>query len=177
MPTNALSHGLRVIGQELEKREVSDFEVFSTTDGYRVRGDLPPEPSMEPAPNAGWSLSKLFRRQPDDGEAQAEATASEPQAWEQEYTWSDIGRLDDVYRTQRRGTSGLPDSYSTSQVLRVIGAYVEQRHWTVDAVSRRGPLLEIRHRDEYGHPQTAEHRYSELYDFAHRLHGRRAAAR
>ena len=84
--------------------------------------------------------------------------------WECTYSQSDIERLDDVYKAQR-AKSAVPDDYSTSQVLRVVGAYVEQRHWSLVAVSRTREMIEIRHRDASGELQAWGQKYAELYDF------------
>ena len=165
MPTNAQSHGLRVIGQELEKRKVIDFEVFSTSDGYRVRGEMPPEPVDAPPPATGF-FRKLFNRQADEAALQAQAAPPQPVAWEQEYSWSDIEQLDDEYRTQRRGVSGSPNDYATSQILRVVGAFVEHKHRTMAEVTRKGPFLKIGHEGHRGDRQTDAYKYADLYDFA-----------
>ena len=96
--------------------------------------------------------------------------------WEGTYSQSDIERLDSWHKEQRT-RSAMPDDYATSQVLRVVGAYVEQRNWVLVAVSRTREMIEIRHRDASGELQAWGHKYAELYDFCfHMSRARKAEA-
>src|SRR5687767_8058796 len=123
MAASTESARLRVVGQELEQKKISDFDVFVEEGGYRVRGYVPPAPPKVVAPPKR-KLSDLFKPKP----AVIPEPAPEPEEWEQSYSRADIDRLDDLHQAQRRGT-GAPDPYALSQVLRVVGAYVEDRRW------------------------------------------------
>ena len=174
MATSTESARLRVVGQELEQRKISDFEVIVEQDGYRVRGN---KPAVVPdaAPKPGWSLRGLFKPKPEppcpDPEPEEESAT-----WDCWYTHADIERLDAWYSTQRT-RSGVPDDYAASQVLRVVGAYAEQRHWVLTGVSRTHQTIEIRYRDARGELQVSEQKYADLYDFGfHMSRARKAEA-
>jgi hypothetical protein len=172
MATSTESARLRVVGQELEQRKITDFEVFVDEDGYRVRGRVPPPPpKIVPPPK--WKLGDLFKAKTPAIEPDPNP---EPEEWEQRYSRSDIDRLDDSYKARRTKT-GVPDDYAVSQVLRVVGAYAEERRWVLTGVNRKRQMIEITHRDAGGQLQTSEQKYAELYDFAmHMYKGRSARA-
>jgi len=86
------------------------------------------------------------------------------ETWACNYSHSDIDRLDDWYRALRK-SSGLPDDYAPSQVLRVVGAYAEQRKWTLESVSRSRQVIDITHRNADGVVETTSQKFAELYDF------------
>lgn len=165
MAATTQSARLRVLGQELAQRKICDFEITVDTDGYLVRGFGIQEPAAVPAaPRAKWSFRDLLKPRtavpvPDDD--------CGPGEWEQHYTWSEIDRLDGWYRAKRL-RPGTPDDYSASEVLRVIGAYVEQRHWNLVGVSRNRQTIGIRHEDQ-GELRTAEQNYADLYDFSYHM--------
>lgn len=158
---------LRVVGQELAQRKICDFEVTVDPDGYHVRGFGIQEPAKQPpAPRGKWSLRGLLK--PRTAAPPPEDEDCGPGEWEQHYTLSDIDRLDGWYRA-RRARAGTPDDYSASEVLRVIGAYVDQRHWKLVGVSRSRQTIGIQHEDSQGQLQTAEQNYADLYDFSYHM--------
>jgi len=167
------------VGQELEQRRICDFEVLVDDDGYRVRGTVPPTPMLPPpmlmppvqTGRTTWSLRGFFKK------PEVENPCPDPEmraeTWECSYSRSDIDRLDDWYRTLPK-SSGLPDDYAPSQVLRVVGAYAEQRKWTLESVSRTRQVIDIRHRDADGVVETTSRKFAELYDFCfHMSRGRK----
>jgi len=172
MATRTESARLRVIGQELEQRKISDFEVFVDDDGYRVRGSVPPPPpKIVPPPK--WKLADVFKPK---AAAEPVNPNPEPENWEQRYSRADIERLDDSYASQR-AKAGVPNDYAVSQVLRVVGAYAEERRWVLTGVNRKRHLIEIQHRDAGGQLRTSEQKYSDLYDFSiHMFKARNAGA-
>jgi hypothetical protein len=165
-----MSQGLRVIGQEFEKIQVADFEVTVDEEGCHVRGSLPPAPPAPPPPqpNGGWSLKRLFKGG-DPAPSVAPEPEPQPRTWEHRYAWADLDRLDEEYRSARRRAAGVPDDYSPSHMLRVVGAYVEGQRWTLVGVSRNRQLIDIRYRRSDGRVDTVSQRFAEFYDFAVRL--------
>jgi len=164
------SENLRVVGQEFEKNEVSDFEVFFEADGCRVRGTLPPRaPEPAPQPSRRWSLKGLLGSSASAVQTPPEETAQQSEVWERRFTWSDLDALREQYRAQRSGARRTPDDYATSQVLRVVGAYVERQHWELEGVTRARHLIEIRYRRPDGRVEAVSQPFSEFYDFSVRL--------
>jgi hypothetical protein len=161
MATSTESARLRVVGQELEQKKVSDFEVFVEAGGYRLRAPLPPAPPPVVAPPKR-KFTDLFKARPN---VAAVEPNPEPEEWEHTYSEADIEQLDELYRAR----------YALSHVLRVVGAYVEDRRWTLSGVSRKRQKIEIRHHDAAGELRTSTQQYAELYDFA--MHMSRARGR
>jgi hypothetical protein len=159
MAITSESARLRVLGQELEQRKITDFEIHIDDNGYRVRGTLPPAPAVE-APKPSWSIRGLFKPKIDP----CPEPEPDDDVWECIYSTDEIERLDGWYRALRK-RAGMPDDYAPSQVLRVIGAYTEDRRWTLASVSRTKELIEIRHRDAAGSEHFVSQKYAELYDF------------
>ena len=180
MAASTESARLRVVGQELEQRRICDFEVFVDGEGYRVRGTVeaaapqPPETAPVPTSKPAWSLRSFFRK------PEVENPCPEPtvpaETWECTYSHSDIDSLDDWYKTLRK-SSRLPDDYAPSQVLRVVGAYAEQRRWTLESVSRSRQVIDIRHRTAEGVVETTSQRFAELYDFCFHMSRQRKPLR
>jgi hypothetical protein len=169
MASSTESARLRVVGQELEQQKILNFEVLVDEDRYRVRGYAPTAPREVPPPPKR-KLSDLFKSKP----VEVPAPDPEPALWERVFSLSDIERLNDRHKTQRT-TTGVPNDYAVSQVLRVVGAYVDDRRWVLAGVNRQSQTIEIRHRDASGQLQTSSQKYADLYDFA--MHMSRARAR
>jgi hypothetical protein len=167
--TGTESARLRVLGQELEHKRITDFEVVvENNGGYIVRGQVPPSSKIG---RSKRRLGGLFRKKDHAAELDPHVEAGK---WERRFSGSDLDRLDDDYRA-RRMKAGRPDDYSVSQVLRVVGAYVETRRWVLAGVNRTRQQIEITHRDASGHVRRSQHTYAALYDFALRLHDGRSA--
>lgn len=166
LETGTESARLRVLGQELEQKKITDFEVSVETDGYRVRAQIPA--SSHANGLSKWTFKGLLKSMT------AAAGRNSSAEWEQRYSRADLDRLNGWYKTQRRA-AGLPDDYSVSQVLRVVGSYVAARRWVLTGVNRRSLIIEITHRDENGQVRTSAQPYAALYDFAIHMHGGRDA--
>jgi hypothetical protein len=176
MAITAPSQRLRVVGQEFEKNKVSDFEVFLQADGCQARGTVPPQPvEAPPQPSRKWSLRRLFKSETEDVEPEIAEAVSQSETWERTYTWSELDQLDQEYRIQRSGSGTTPNDYATSQILRVVGAYAERKHWTLMSVALAHQFLKIQYREPDGRLETASHKYAELYDFSFQLYKSRKA--
>jgi hypothetical protein len=128
--------------------------------GYRVRGTATHAPPPVNTPRPAWSIRGLFKAKADPC---PEPDASDG-AWECEYSVAEIERLDGWY-TALRKRSGMPDDYAPSQVLRVVGAYAEDRKWALQVVRRTKGVIEIQHLDAGGGVHVSSQKYADLYDF------------
>jgi hypothetical protein len=81
------------------------------------------------------------------------------------YTPGDIDRLDKQGRRRRRDKSRTPDFYTLSQILRTVGAYVDQKGALLLAVSRSGSRLTIQYKMGEGQLTIENHDVPSLYNF------------
>lgn len=154
---------LRVLGQELEQKGITDFAVVVERDGYHVRGQVPPPSRID---RFKRKLGGLFGFKTSAVEPDPYLDPYvEAGEWARRYSESDLARLDDTYKARRTKT-GMPDDYAVSQVLRVVGAYVEARGWVLIGINRTCDLIEITHHDAGDQVRTSVQTYAALYDFA-----------
>jgi hypothetical protein len=157
------SQALRIIGQELENHQVFDFTITREDDAFSVEGKKKAVPRQEKTePQSLWK--RLFQqpeepvRKPPDAESV-----------QLHFTVEDLAQLDRRAGAQRPSTRNLPDDYSTSNILRVVGAFVDQFQGTVTRLVKEGGGLVI----EYEKPgvglQVEERLISTFYDFSTRL--------
>ena len=162
------SRTLRTIGQDLERIPMADFDLELSGEMCVVRGTaelpIPGEPAE--AENSR-GLKGWWRRFKEADPEPRPKTAPTPV--ERVYRLEDIQRLDEEGRSRRQAPGGNPDLYSTSQMLRVTGAYFEGRRCRLVSLLKNGAALRFDYLDGSGNRQTEKRAYSELYDFGFRL--------
>ena len=146
---------LRTIGHDLEKYRVVTCDLTLENDLYRVNG------RALPATKARQGLSewvrKFFVKEHDSPHPDSITNRIELR-----YSMADIRALDAEVRNRRSFAPEVPDPLCISQLLRVIGGFMDKRvdeellgvwiddRWvTITHVSRNGRLLKTRHDIEY----------------------------
>lgn len=123
---------LRAIGQDLEERECSKFRLEKRHEMYVVQGQAE-HSTLERSPVSFFkdvkirSLLKIFGIQ----HAKAEADP-----FEVYYTAEEISRLENRGQSLRGSFSGVPELLSLSQILRAVGAYIDEKGGRLLCVSR-----------------------------------------
>lgn len=149
MSLNSNSRTLRAIGQALEEQHLEDFDLKNQNGDFVVRG-------RQALPEGGEKLIRdiltRLRREPGG-------------FVELHYTQDDIDRLEDKGRSRRRDNGGMPDFYALSQMLRTVGAYVDQKQADVLELSRDGPRLTIQYKLGEGQLTIEAHELTSLYKF------------
>lgn len=86
------------------------------------------------------------------------------------YTGEDVDRLDEEGRAKRLDKNAMPDFYRLSQILRTVGAYVDEKGGDLLGVSRSGSRLTIEYKMRKGQltietqEVTSLHKYfTEMY--------------
>jgi hypothetical protein len=77
-------------------------------------------------------------------------------------------------REKRRGGEQAPDSHSVSQVLRVIGTILDQKHGHMSCVSKDEQVVTLEYKLPSGRMATEEYDVPTLYDFWVRMYKKRS---
>ena len=137
---------LRAIGDDLESKEIEDFELKSDGINYLMRVEAwepPPKKLATDVLIEGLHTlwQKLQRREP---------RPVFPADFEQRYTPEDIDRLDREGRTRRQPSQKMPGTESVSQILRAVGAYLDLKGTHLLELSKRGPWITLRYKTAEG---------------------------
>lgn len=148
---------LRAIGQALEAKRISVFELQSQGDRYVIRGDPEKDPSL---------LGRLR-------EWQDRLKFGSP-APVLNYAGTDIERLDREGKAKRVKPDRLPDFYSLPNTLRTMGRYLDSQGAELLEIHKRPLSVTILYRKKDGHPNMEERSIASFYDLFIALHRRRA---
>ena len=147
---------LRVIGQALEAKRISIFELRAQDDEYLVRGE----------PEKDSSLIGRFR------DWRQRLVARSPSSMLR-FTGPEIERLNRQERTKRTKADRLPDFYSLPNALRTLGSYLEAQGADLMEIHKRPLSVTLLYRKEDGHPNMEERTIASFYDLFLTLHSRR----
>jgi hypothetical protein len=158
---------LRIIGRDLQKIEMEDFDLESREDGCVVRGMITPEPeppSEEQQPRgikAWWN--QLWGVEPEA------PPPPEPIEVERLYQPSDIERMEAEEQALRNSENSDADLYSTPEILRVLATYLATKECELLSLSKVSRRLKYDYADSTGIRHSDDRQYSEFYDFAFSL--------
>jgi hypothetical protein len=82
------------------------------------------------------------------------------------YTLDDVDWLERRGQGRRRRWRGMPNPYSLSQMLRVVGSYIDHRGGRLLEVARRGQWVTIQYNTARGQRKQEEHLDSSIYDLS-----------
>lgn len=147
---------LRVIGQALDAKRISVFELKSQGNQYIVRGE----------PDTDSSLVGKLRhwRERIQGHALASSFTYAP---------PDIEKLDREGKSRRSKPGRLPDFYSLSNALRTVGSYLDSQGAELLEIHKSSLNVTLLYRNKDGHPNMEERSLASFYDLFIALHGRR----
>jgi len=170
---------LRAIGQALEVLNFGTFEMEVAGGGFVVRGTV--DTSTEQA--EARAIRERVRRfvweaLPGAPASEAEiefAMSTWPAQIDLRYTPKDMDRLEQDGKAKRQSTAGVPDVASLSQLLRTIGAYVEEKRARLVKISRYGESLVIEYDTVTGETSQEEVSAGSLYEFWVQLYLQRSS--
>lgn len=157
-PRQSYDRPLRNIGQSLEAQRINVFELKCEDKRYVVTGNPEQEISLLAALRE-WQ--KRLRR---------EAVNSSLS-----YALQDIEQLERQGKSQRLKPDRLPDFYALPNVLRTLGAYLDEKEAELIEIHKRPLTLMLLYRNRDGHPAVEERSIASFYDFFIKLHGKRKA--
>ena len=170
---------LRAIGQALEALSLQSFELEPIGEDFYVRYTLA-RANLELS-GEGLTPDKLgviWGKLPDFNlEEPISPTAKSPAVLtsiELHYTTKDVDRLEQEGQLKRGDPHRLPDALSLSQVLRCVGAYLNQKRARLLKLRRDGESVSVEYETTLGSQFKETLVRAELYDIWVRMYMQRA---
>jgi len=154
--TRHYDEDLRAIGQALEARDISVFELKRLTDWYIIKGM--PDQTGSVRPKVRQWLRRLR------GGSSAESLT---------LGLADIEKLTQAGRARRSKPGQLTNFRSVSNSLRTIGAYLDSQEVELVELHKRPISITLSYRDKAGHEQKEDRTISSFYNFFLDLYGKR----
>jgi hypothetical protein len=153
--TSAYNHELRAIGQALEARGISNFELKTRLGQYVISG----------APDKPQSLAQAFRQLQNNQWRFGERSLTfHPQ---------ELRDLESGARKRRRRGGRLPDFYNVSNVLRTIGAYLDTKDVRLVEIQKKALTLTLLYQGRAGHPEMEDRTIVSFYEMFMKLYEKR----
>ncbi len=153
----------------LEPLQIDSFSLKVEEEGVAVYAAKHETP--QPAPNVSLKVSwQIFRRKKAE-------PAQDPQpssgTLEIHYTHEDITRMNEEGQSKRTGAAGSPEAHTLSQILRAVGAFVDQKQGRLLAVSKDGSDITIEYESALKRALTEKFTVASLYDYWVKMYLRR----
>lgn len=171
-PASSYARDLRVVGQLLERRQITSADLVCVADAYIIRGiQRLTGDSRFRAYFSRRLMTRLhailhgdFRRSLRSG------------VIDLRYDLEEIVKLDYLARCKRSKISPLPDPYSLSHILRSAGAYLDGRkNSSLIGISLQDQWVTIRFETGEGHPEEAKQSLQYFYDYWVKMYLRRGS--
>jgi hypothetical protein len=147
---------LRAIGQALEIRGITIFEIKNQPGRYVVRG-TPDKPS---------SLIASIRRWARGGESDASGTIN--------YSPQEIEEIERQGKKKRAKSGRLPDFYNLSNTLRTLGAYLKSKDAQLLELHKRPLTVTLLYQNNNGHPHMEDRTIASFFNVFIEMHGKRS---
>ena len=151
---------LRAVGQALEAKGITDFELNNLKAGYYIKDLGEHRPSFQLTFLRNW-----LRRHRD---SQAEFVTYG-------FELKDIEELSKSGRARRSKSGQLTQFRTTSNILRTIGEYVDSKEAELVELHKLPISITLVYRDKSGHEYREERPVSSFYGFFLELYGKRKA--
>jgi hypothetical protein len=171
-PASSYARDLRVVGQLLERRQITNADLVCVADAYIIRGTQRlTGDSRVSGPLSRRLMTRLdamlhgdFRRSLGSGIVDVR------------YTLEEIVKFDHLARCKRSKISPLPDPYSLSHILRSCGAYLDGRkNSSLIGISLQEQWITIRFETAEGYPEEAKQNLQYFYDYWVKMYLRRGS--
>ena len=172
------AQSLRAIGQSLESLDSVTMDLEKRDENYvlHVTAKRKASDSLTAPPPAreGGFLKNITERlwRSHDSNEEPPENVHFPQTLC--YTPSDLARLTTEQKAQHGGASIMPNAYRLSQLLRVVGDYLDRKNAQVFDVSLSGQALCIRYKCAVGKEIGETFNTRNLYDLAIHMYLRRS---
>jgi hypothetical protein len=153
--TTAYNRDLRAIGQALEARGISTFELKPRQGQYVVSGK----------PDKAESLIAALRQLRNNNWRRSEQTVT--------FTPQDINQLERKGKARRAAAGQLPDFYNVSNILRTIGSYLDGKGARLVEIHKRPLTLTLFYQSNGGLPEVEDRTIASFYETFIELHGKR----
>ena len=166
---------LRAIGQALETLKLQSFEVEPVGEEFSVRGTIAPGGDAIGDGQVNRSqMRAIWGELPNPNRAADEPAridaSSTTTTVELRYTNRDVERLDYEGQLRRMDPSRVADAGSLSQILRCIGAYLNQKRARLLKIAREGEAVLLEYETSLGSQMKESFTLSGLYDLWVRMY-------
>ena len=153
---NGYDQHLRAIGQSLDNKRITAFELKADAERYVVRG----------VPEKDSRLLPRLR----DWRKRMQGASRETSLV---FGTADIDRLDNEARLNRTKRHRLPDFYSLPNTLRTVGSYLDSKKAELLELHKSPLSVTLLYQNENGHPNMEERSIASFYNLFVALHGKR----
>lgn len=171
-PTSSYARDLRVVGQLLERRQITSADLVCVADAYIVRG-------IQRSSSDSRLLSYVSRRFMTRLHAMLQGdfrSSLRSRVINLRFDLEEIVKADYIARCKRSDNSPLPDPYSMSHILRSAGAYLDGRkNSSLIGISLQDRWVTIRFESAAGNPEETKQNLQYFYDYWVKMYLRRAS--
>jgi len=154
----------------LEPLEIESFSLKVEEQGIAVYAEKHQTPRA-PAPEVSLKVSwQIFRRKKSEALQDPQPSSG---TLEMHYTHDDIARMDNEGQSKRTGAPGSPEAHTLSQILRAVGAFVDQKQGRLLGVSKDGQDISIEYESALKRNMTEKFTVPSLYDYWVKMYLRR----
>jgi len=176
---NALGYEqlLRAVGQALEKDHLQSFELTPLGNGFHIRGSavaLDEAAVAEPAAIRVRSLLNKLTHHRNGDEEMPVVTETAKAPVDIRFTFQDIQQLEIDGRARRVDGHLMANAASVSQVLRCLGAYLNQKRARLLRLTRDRETVSLEYETSLGSQIKESFSATGLYDMWVRMYMQRA---
>jgi len=153
---------LRPIGAALEPLQIESFTLRIENEEILIRAQKREERHPPPVNPTVPSVWDLFHRKKIDA---SPAPQPASRVVEFRYSYDDIARMDSEGVSKRIASGGKPDPGALSQMLRAVGAFVNQKQGRLLGVTMEGHDIAIDYESALKQKTTEKHTVASLYDY------------
>jgi hypothetical protein len=153
--TACYDQDLRAIGQALDLRGITVFELKNEPGRYVVRG------TADKASSVLASVRRLLM-----GTGKEESSTFN-------YNAQEIERLEREGKKKRVKAGRLPDFYSLSNTLRTLGAYLDSKNAELLELHKRPLSVTLLYQTTDGHPHMEDRTLASFFNVFIEMHGKR----
>jgi len=168
---------LRAVGQALEKARLQSFELTPLRNGFHIRGSAAALVEANLAESTASGVRSLLNKLPNhrDGDEKIPlAPESVNPPVEIKFTIRDIQQLESEGRARRVDGHSMANAASLSQVLRCLGAYLNQKRARLLKLTRDGETVSLEYETSLGNQIKEGFSATGLYDMWVRMYMQRA---
>ena len=163
MPPNLnFAQILRPVGQMLEPLQLESFSLRIEEGNVSVQAQKREERVQRGADISLRVTWQLFRRKKTAADSQPQASSG---LLELHYTQEDIARMESEAQSRRQATGGRPEAHALSQVLRAVGAFVDQKQGRLTSIKMVAQDITIEYESALRQTLTEKFTVASLYDY------------
>lgn len=148
---------LRPVGQALESSGMESFLLIMEEGAVLVKGHRRREKAPDPSSAGGfWRFFRSRSEVSSPGDGAAETV-------ELRYSYDELSRMDEEGRA-KRGQLATADAHSLPQIIRAVGAFVDQKQARLVSVRKELQKIEVEY-ESAASRRTEEFSVPSLYEF------------